>query len=145
MNGFMSLIESAREWSVWGASLTILAAESALLLAIVVVTINLACRRWLSSGQMGVLWGLVLLRLLVPIAPSAVFSLQNVLPGSQSRIVDLSSADGEGSPQSPIGGPYFAVASPSATTIQTDSSSFGAQTGFDLLLACLPIAWLMGA
>src|SRR5580704_1947551 len=53
---------------------------SAALLAAVVLVINVLFRRWLSARQMGLLWGFVLVRLLFPIAPSSIFSLQNLLP-----------------------------------------------------------------
>ena len=51
--------------------LAIEAGSYAGLLAIVVLCINLLFRRWLTAGQMGLLWGLVLLRLVVPAGPGS--------------------------------------------------------------------------
>src|SRR5262245_15822492 len=49
-------------------------------LAAAVLLVNLLGRRWLSAGQMGLLWCLVLVRLLIPGAPASPFSLQNLIP-----------------------------------------------------------------
>ncbi|WP_152097792.1 hypothetical protein [Lacipirellula parvula] len=60
-----------------------LAAQATLpaaLLAAVVLTINLACRRWLTAGQLAFLWALVLLRLVIPSAPGSSWSLQRFAP-----------------------------------------------------------------
>src|SRR3954471_18785941 len=50
----------------------------AVLLAGVVLLINLVFRRWLSAGQMGLLWALVLARLLMPVAPASPLGLANI-------------------------------------------------------------------
>jgi bla regulator protein blaR1 len=55
------------------------------LLAIVVLLINLLFRRWLSAGQMGLLWGLVLLRLLVPTGPGSALSLANIVKFDEAQ------------------------------------------------------------
>jgi beta-lactamase regulating signal transducer with metallopeptidase domain len=49
----------------------------AALFAGVVLLVDLAARRWLTAGQKNLLWGLVLIRLLMPIAPASSLSLQN--------------------------------------------------------------------
>lgn len=49
------------------------------LLAIVVLGINLLFRRWLTAGQMGLMWGLVLLRLVVPVVPGSALSLERLV------------------------------------------------------------------
>jgi len=49
----------------------------AALLVVVVLLIQLTCRRWLRPAQLGLLWGIVLLRLMLPAAPQSMFSLQS--------------------------------------------------------------------
>src|SRR6185312_11252237 len=78
MNESMSWIEMLSNWSEHALMLALYAAASSALLAVVVLVINMLFRRWLSSRQMGLLWGIVLLRLFVPIAPSSPLSLQNL-------------------------------------------------------------------
>jgi bla regulator protein blaR1 len=59
-----------------------------LLLAGIVLVVNLLGRRWLTATQMSLLWGLVLVRLLLPIGPGSSLCLQNLLAdnsGSTSR------------------------------------------------------------
>ena len=94
MNGCMSLIGVVAELANGVLMLAIYAGAWAGMLAIVVVGINLVFRRWLSSRQMGLLWGIVLLRLVIPIAPSSSMSLQNLLPSTRIES-GLSDAFGE--------------------------------------------------
>ncbi|QDT52294.1 Regulatory protein BlaR1 [Caulifigura coniformis] len=56
----------------------VFAAGYAALLAAIVLVINVAGRRWLTVGQMAVLWGLVLVRLALPVAPALSFSLASL-------------------------------------------------------------------
>src|SRR5438128_1605126 len=90
MNGCMSLIALAWAWSADAFMLAIYAGAWAGLLATVVLVINFFFRRWLSARQMGLLWGVVLLRLLIPVAPSSSFSLQSLLPSSQTETSQMS-------------------------------------------------------
>jgi bla regulator protein BlaR1 len=61
------------------------AAYYAVLLAAVVLVVNVLFRRWISAGQMALLWGLVLLRLVVPVVPSSPLSLESLLqPAEQA-------------------------------------------------------------
>ena len=75
----MERLEQLIEWWVdllvpWLEPM-ILSAGYALLLAMIVLVINIAFRRWLTAGQMALLWGLVLVRLALPVAPSSAVSL----------------------------------------------------------------------
>src|SRR4029079_3109086 len=74
----LHLFDTATDWMAVGIEGAILAGFYAALLAAVVLPINLLLRRWITAGQIGLLWGLVLARLVIPIAPSSPLSLQNV-------------------------------------------------------------------
>jgi bla regulator protein BlaR1 len=79
MNGFMEQFSDFSEWPAWGLEMAMVAGLWAGLLAGVVLVVNVFFRRWISARQTAWLWGLVLLRLLVPVAPSSSCSLQNLL------------------------------------------------------------------
>src|SRR5262245_50688036 len=81
MDGSMSLVPRAAAWCEWALDLALCAGSMAGLLAMVVLAINILFRRWFSARQMSFLWGLVLLRLLLPVAPSSALSLQNLFVG----------------------------------------------------------------
>jgi beta-lactamase regulating signal transducer with metallopeptidase domain len=78
MTIFANLIDPALEFASAGLQLAIDAAFAAGLLAVAVLAVNMLFRRWLSASQMGVLWSLVLVRLLLPWGPPSAVSLQNV-------------------------------------------------------------------
>jgi bla regulator protein blaR1 len=79
MNGLFWLLETALECGVFGLRQAFAATLPAALLLAAVLTVSAALPRWLSAGQKCLLWGLVLLRLLIPIAPASFLSLENVL------------------------------------------------------------------
>lgn len=85
MNGCMSFIIEALVFSEEVFLLALYTGACAGLLALAVLAVNVFFRRWFSARQMGLLWGLVLLRLLVPFAPASPVSLQNLLPAEQSE------------------------------------------------------------
>ncbi|HVW01374.1 MAG TPA: M56 family metallopeptidase [Planctomycetaceae bacterium] len=74
----------------FGLACSILAGIAACWIAVVVLCIDLVGRRWLSAGQRALLWGLVLLRLVAPFAPTSAVSLQN-LPEWWSRLTPAAS------------------------------------------------------
>jgi beta-lactamase regulating signal transducer with metallopeptidase domain len=91
MNGFMSLWntpygEQIRGTAEAGLMWATEAALAAIPLAAVVACVNLFCRRWISAGQMGLLWCLVFFRLLLPAAPASPLSLHNLLPQDNSPV-----------------------------------------------------------
>jgi len=70
--------------AMWGPStcnlhMVIVAGHAAAVLAIIVLTINLFVGRWLSSGQKMFLWGLVLVRMVMPGAPATTMSIHHVV------------------------------------------------------------------
>jgi bla regulator protein blaR1 len=86
MTFIRSIIDSLYDFSDWGTSFIVATTVSAALLSAVVCPINLLARRWLTAGQMSLLWGLVLLRLLVPIGPASALSFQNFFEGEGQRV-----------------------------------------------------------
>ena len=65
-NGLTTFFHFLFVWSAHGMYWAGLAGYWAAVLAIVVLAINLVARRWLTASQMGLLWGLVLLRMVMP-------------------------------------------------------------------------------
>ncbi|WP_390434344.1 M56 family metallopeptidase [Rubinisphaera brasiliensis] len=59
--------------------MVIVAGHAAAVLAIIVLTINLFVGRWLSSAQKMFLWGLVLVRMVMPGAPATTMSIHHVV------------------------------------------------------------------
>ena len=143
----MSLIAVVLDWSEYALTLAIHAAAWAGLLATVVLAINVLFRRWLSSRQMGLLWGVVLLRLLIPVAPSSSFSLQNLLqsdPIEMTEPIDVNLQPGTSS-----GGVAY-NATPEDSHSQTPAAAEAAPYAIDLSIAVdrfftmLPLVWLIG-
>ena len=140
MNAVMESICSFYVLVECGLTLAILAGLSAALLSAVVFPINLIVRRWLTASQMSVLWGLVLIRLLIPIAPASTFSLQNLFSQSEQN--------------TPISSPDAVNATSAIESMHTPESQLYIPPALepsmsdDLVeLACffLPLIWLLGS
>jgi beta-lactamase regulating signal transducer with metallopeptidase domain len=146
MNGFSSLLDRAWDWSAETLELAIVAAGSAALLGVLVAAINVFGRRWLSARQMGVLWGLVLVRLALPCAPASSVSLQRLWPevqvetGQPSDEVLPSGTRYADAPADPAPTTHY-YAAPTPDDAPGDSLSFVE----DLLNLTLPFVWLFGA
>lgn len=84
MNGLDWLLDVAKDLSAATFPLALHAASCAALLAVVVLVVDLALRRWLSAAQLGLLWGLVLLRLCLPVVPTSTLSLEHFFVDWQS-------------------------------------------------------------
>ena len=78
MNGFLFAFSYPNDFSMTVLELLMYPTSAATLLALFVLVINILFRKWLSAGQMGLLWGLVLLRLAMPVGPESSLSLQNL-------------------------------------------------------------------
>jgi bla regulator protein blaR1 len=143
MNERVSLLAMSLEWSENAAILTIWAGLCAGLFAAVVLIINALCRRWLSSRQMGLLWGMVLLRLLIPVAPSTSLSLQNLFPTAQTEMtepIDINlQPDGDSRSVVDASTPGDSHSRASAAS-QTTSLS----VAVDRFFTTLPLIWLVG-
>ncbi|WP_417386368.1 M56 family metallopeptidase [Gimesia sp.] len=80
MNGFLLTADLYVEITDQILELLIIPTMIAGLLAALVLFVNLVARKWLTAGQMGLLWALVLIRLAVPygFAPESSYSLTNL-------------------------------------------------------------------
>lgn len=81
MNGFLFASDIYVEFSDAILELLVIPTITAGLLAALVLLVNLFARKWLTAGQMGLLWALVLIRLAIPygFAPESSYSLTNLL------------------------------------------------------------------
>ena len=145
MNGFESLCAAILFLSEEALGLAIAAGALAGLLAIVVLAVNVFGRRWLSARQMGLLWALILLRLLLPAAPPSPLSLQNLLTRAENEVA---------APSGPQFIPYqdseVGYSQPLAVTPATRNYSVAPESGLDPALVenwistFFPIVWLVG-
>lgn len=150
MNEHMSWIAAASYAAEWGLRLALQAGVLATLLAMAVLAINLLLRRWLSTAQMGTLWGLVLLRLLLPAAPGSAWSLQNLLVGDRVEgvhsiaiprdvAVMMSRVNNSDLQEVSFGVPVIDEAA------MERPSNFELSRVINALFDSLPIIWLLGA
>ena len=79
MNAFLVQIFDWAEPSGEGLLWALNAGTAAAMFAAVVLVVDVVSRRWLSAGQKNLLWGLVLVRMLIPAAPASFLSVQNLL------------------------------------------------------------------
>lgn len=147
MNGFSNSFAALLSWSAEGLQLAVWAGASAGLLATFVLAVNIFARRWLSARQMGILWGIVLFRLLIPVVPSSSISLQNLLPSMiigerEPRGVDRDSftiPSYRAAPDAqPHGDTEVVLANPVPAT--PDAAAL-----VDNLAMLLPLIWVAGA
>ncbi|MCO6455891.1 MAG: hypothetical protein J5I93_11390 [Pirellulaceae bacterium] len=85
MNGFWNaLMSGVEELALAGFESALRTGHSGALLALIVGGVNLLLRRWINARWMTLLWGLVLLRFVLPVAPASPASIHNLLnlPGS---------------------------------------------------------------
>jgi bla regulator protein BlaR1 len=160
MNGSMPLITLFAAWCEWAFDQVLRAGITAGLLAVVVLAINVLFRRWISARQMSWLWGLVLLRLLMPVAPSSALSLQNVLTGeraTENAASDLSPpSDGDAwtRKESLAAAAFKAESSPAvlppnepnlnATTVAA-RLTINLNAVLDRIVGAIPLIWFAGA
>ena len=129
------------------------------MIAVVVLAINLLCRRWLTASQMGFLWALVLLRLVIPIAPSSPVSFQNLFVVNEAEVV---SDYHQSNPNSKLGSAKYTYADPysgeSKTVVRngaeirewTPTEQIVHETSFfetclDTFITFSPLIWFVGA
>lgn len=157
MNGIAWLALAVPRWLENGLVLAIQAGLCAGLLALAVLAINICCRRWVTARQMGLLWGLVLLRLLIPVAPPSALSLQNLLPtlGAHTSEPDAPSIQPDaltagGGYEAPLayGDQPAVLPAPLATSAADIDAAAGPSTAemlVESLLTLLPVVWLLAA
>ncbi|QDV20858.1 Regulatory protein BlaR1 [Gimesia panareensis] len=85
MNGFVSVLSDIENISQTVLEATISSTMAASMLVLFVAAVNILARKWLTAGQMGLLWGLVLIRLAMPIGPESSFSLQYLFLSSTQK------------------------------------------------------------
>ncbi len=150
MNGLVSTFTRVNELGTTGLRIAISAGLAAALLAVVVLTINVCFRRWLTAGQMGLLWSLVLVRLMLPGAPSSSWSLQNVWPSAQSAVGERGTGYGQFRAYAADAKDFTErvadLRSGESRTAET-SAAIGVnyvKSAIEFLLAMLPWIWLTG-
>jgi bla regulator protein blaR1 len=79
MNAIQEFLNPVYEVGAWGLELAFYATFFAALLAAIALAVNLLFRRGITAGQMNLLWALVLVRLMLPIAPPSSLSLQGAV------------------------------------------------------------------
>lgn len=137
MNGFMAALRVVSELGNGGLEYALAGTAGAALLAAMVLAINLLARRWISAAQMGVLWGLVLVRLLVPWGPPSALSVQNFVRPDADAPVQPATID------------VVVVPTGMQTTATLPSTAMHAAPAgtslLDALWDLLPVAWLCAA
>ncbi len=145
MNGFLNSLSYTYDLSLYFLEYAIIAGMAASLMVVIVLALNLLFRRWLTAGQMSLLWGLVLLRLAIPFAPGSDLSLQSAYisitqPETMNVVASYSAQ-----PWPPVDA-YHAGDVPQhgiATPYQSSSHSSGT-TWSDVLEVAIPFVWLAG-
>jgi bla regulator protein blaR1 len=142
MNTLSNVIDFSYACGEYGIVFAIYAGVFAGLLAAIVLPINLLVRRWLTAGQMSILWSLVLIRLLIPMAPSSALSLQGLLSRSEERIPVISS-NSDVATVAMDGMSIPASAEPYAIAVATESSTLDYLE--DMAAMVLPFLWVTAA
>ena len=148
MDTLMGLVEAASCWAEPGLEHAMLATLPAGLLLLTVLAINVTLQRWLSAGQKCLLWGLVLIRLLLPTAPASLLSLANLAQWAQTAAAHFDEAGEDPNPglllsdePQPLATDvvgYMAGHDPQPAAPQTES-------WLELVAASLPAVWLLTA
>ena len=146
LNGFTSCLEVSYELSEYGLHSAIVAGFAAAVLTIVVLAINLIARRWLTASQMGLLWGLVLLRMAMPIAPSSHTSIHNLIVylTSEAGATMASDQTVANAPLRPELAYFAAEASQAEARAVVTPAKAEAISLFDEFLIWAPFVWLAG-
>ena len=116
------------------------------LLATVVLAINLMFRRWLNAGQMGLLWGLVLLRLVIPLVPSSSLSLDYLVApdANQPQVHQTALAPTAGEPAAAARtAQYYSSPLAHRNPSPTVPESNWFWNGLETLLDATPLIWLI--
>ncbi|MFO1093259.1 MAG: M56 family metallopeptidase [Planctomycetaceae bacterium] len=110
---------------------------AAALLAAVVFAIQLTCARWLRPAQLGLLWSVVLLRLMLPAVPQSPLSLQNLLRTTETPPLAVAAPHSEWPPVNTSDFQRIPPAVPVPAAIAEESL-------FDQILNWLPLVWELG-
>jgi bla regulator protein BlaR1 len=138
----MPSFDTLREVLASGFEPVAVAATYAGLLAVAVALINVFLRRWISPGQMALLWGLVLVRLILPAAPTSPLSVQYLLTAEKVEDPQLREIGTQPKPAAAAYS-YQAQQEPPveiSSTSEADESESGVDPLF-LLFTWLPFVW----
>ena len=119
----------------------------ATVLALVVGAIHVLFRRWLTAGQRGLLWGLVLVRLLIPVGPGSSLSLESLVNGTLEYLESASELEGtatagSGSIVGPANHPH--VEREAMQAAQASRATAGEQSGLlEFAFEVLPAIWFV--
>jgi len=141
MNGCWSLLTDAAKWLEPALTRAIDAAVCAAPIAIVALALNVLFRRWLSARQVGLLWGLVLVRLLVPAAPSSPFSLQNApkwLPSAHAEAAETDDMNSQLLAETSV-----VESHPYQSAPETGGETTLAYRAAEQVVSLLPLIWLL--
>ena len=139
MSGLDAFTSAVVTLATHGLQMALAAAWGAAPLAGVAVLVNLFGRRWLTAGQMGVLWGLVVLRLAMPLAPDNPLSVHHLLVASTG---DSSAVR----PPELLAAPAMALEPTDATIAPaTPAAEHAVQIPWFDWTALPPVAWFAGA
>jgi bla regulator protein BlaR1 len=137
MNTFVSTLDWIQEFGMYGLVLSIHAGIYAAFLVAVVLPINLLFRRWLTAAQVSLLWGLVLVRLLLPVAPPSSLSLEGLFLPTEEE-TSLVTNDPE-IIIATVNANRVAAASRSNTVVVAETSALG--NSAELVSTILPLLW----
>ena len=155
MDTLMGLVEAASSWAEPGLEHAMLATLPAALLLLAVLTINVTLRRWLTAGQKCLLWGLVLIRLLLPTAPASLLSLANLAQWAQAAMTHADPA-GDDTDRAGDDGGWLSLAHYEPEPLATDVRSWmkrphpqpaapQTERWLELVATFLPPVWLFAA
>ena len=157
MNEIDSVIGIVFECAQYGLWFGIVTSVTAGLLAVVVLAINLLLRRWITPGQMGLLWGIVLLRLFLLFAPASSFSLQQASQISPVDVIEsvywLFDSPDSGVSHNAVAPPSVDVSgleippdeSVTSKALSTSQNVAASNYLTDRIFEILSVVWLVGA
>ena len=157
MNGFESALSGLNDFAEATLEHLFVPAMSAGFLMLFVLAVNLLARKWLSSAQMGLLWGLVLVRLAMPFGPASDFSLQNLLLINDQNMAAANSIEGPWRPASVPSEPVRQWGAEEIDRMLTLNATPAQEPDFsttfvekftdalNFLFVCLPLIWFTGA
>ncbi|QDT29694.1 Regulatory protein BlaR1 [Gimesia panareensis] len=157
MNGFEQTLVTLNNTAEPVIETLIAPALTAAFLMLFVLAVNLLLRKWLTAAQMGLLWGLVLLRLAMPFGPESSFSLQNLIFVIEQNTIEAERPVDPWRPADQVSQWATPDSAPQAVALLATNPAPEPENGFttalfqkliyllDFLLSWSPFIWLAGA